>query len=103
MNDGLFQFDDAAPGSAAPTAPMSATQREAIRRLFAELGVSDAAGQFAIVEELTGTRIRSVADLTEPTAQTLIRMLPGKLARAERPQTGNPWDDRDEPTWIDRL
>ncbi|WP_157415182.1 hypothetical protein [Agromyces allii] len=104
MDDGLFSLDD--PGinkRSTDLDPMSPAQRQAIRALFARLGVNDAAGQFALVEELTGVRIRSVTELDEPTAQLVIRMLPGKIATSARTHTGNSWDDRDEPTWIDRL
>lgn len=55
MDHGLFNLDDPAPRNEerAPM-PLSPTQRQAIRELFAQLGVTDARAQFDMVAELTG-------------------------------------------------
>lgn len=39
---------------------MTATQREEIKALFAQLGVTGAHEKFTVIEEVTGTRISSV-------------------------------------------
>lgn len=82
---------------------MTQSQRDTIRQLFGELRVSEAKAQFEVVAELTGARIGSVGELDERVAGTLIRMLPGKIERSRRVNTGNAWNDREEDTWIDRL
>ena len=104
MDDLLPLFDTPKRSPSAPaTTPMTSSQRDALRKAFAMLGVSDARGQFALVEELTGQRISSVLELKERDAQTLIQRLAGKVDSLGRKNTGNTWDDRDEDTWIDKL
>lgn len=106
MNDllPLFDGDEIAHSATQPlTKTLTVSQREALKKAFAELGVTDAPGQFAIVEELTGQRISSVEELQERHAQTLIHRLGDKVAAVGRKNTGNAWDDREEDTWIDRL
>jgi len=89
------------PPAAAPM--MSAAQRAKIRALFGELGVTTARDQFAVVKELTGTTIASVAELTAATAHRLSERLAARVRDAGKTRTGNSWDDREEDTWIDRL
>ena len=63
MNDllPLFDGEETAHSVTRPlTKTLTGSQREALRKAFAELGVTDAPGQFEIVEELTGQRISSV-------------------------------------------
>ncbi|WP_346923068.1 hypothetical protein [Glutamicibacter creatinolyticus] len=104
MDHGLFNLDEPAPQNEerAPV-PLSPAQRQAIRELFAQLGVTDARAQFDMVAELTGVRIASVVELDGGTANVLMQMLRGRVARSGRADTGNAWADRDEDTWIDRL
>lgn len=100
----LFDGDNTPSSASAPeTQTLTASQREALKSSFAKLGVADARGQFAIVEELTGQRITSVQDLQERHAQTLIHRLVAKIDSIGRKSTGNTWDDREEDTWIDKL
>ena len=84
-------------------AGLNSVQRDAIRELFAKIGVVSAREQFDIVAELTGVRIASVAELESGPASVLIQMLRGRAARSGRASTGNAWADREEDTWIDRL
>ncbi|WBM79851.1 hypothetical protein KIV56_17035 [Cryobacterium breve] len=98
----LFDDSDASPREER-SKPMTSSQRAAIRESFAALGVADVRGQFSLVEELTGIRIMSVADLQEHDAQSLILRMAGKVSSLGRRNTGNTWDDRDEDTWIDKL
>lgn len=79
------------------------SQRSALRALFEQLGVSDAKGQFQVVEEVTGQRIRSVNELLASNAQVLIHQLPARILNRGKKNTGNAWADRDEDTWIDNL
>ena len=100
----LFASDDTAQSeSAPPTRMMTPSQREALKKAFATLGLLDARGQFAMVEDLTGKRIASVQELQERDAQTLIHRLADKVSSIGRKNTGNTWDDREESTWIDKL
>ncbi|TFC87149.1 hypothetical protein E3T24_05665 [Cryobacterium sp. TmT2-59] len=101
----LFESDDNSSGEpqAMSTVMMSISQRDALKKAFEQLGVTDARGQFAIVEELTGQRIASVGDLEGPHAQTLIYKLADRIDSAGRKNTGNAWGDREEDTWIDKL
>jgi hypothetical protein len=96
---------DALPSTPEPELATTITdsQRLAIRRLFLKLGISDAATQFDLVEELTNRRIRSVASMEFAHAQTLIRGLEAHMQHRGKTYTGNAWDDRDEDTWIDKL
>ena len=104
MDNGLFNLDDPAPHQEPPASiPLSATQRQAIRELFAQLGVTDARAQFDMVAELTGVRIASVVELEAGTANVLLKMLQSRAARSGRANTGNAWADREEDTWLDRL
>lgn len=82
---------------------MTGSQRTEIRSLFAALAVSDARGQFDLVNELIGVRLVSVGDLTALDAQRLIPILRGRVATRSRASTGSSWSDRDEDTWIDKL
>ncbi|WIB64037.1 hypothetical protein [Curtobacterium sp. MCBD17_040] len=102
MSDELSLFDDPDVRPAQP-APMTDSQRLAIRSAFARLGISTAREQFDVVEKLTGERIAAVSDLTETAAQSLIYGLQSKVRHAGRANTGNSWADRDEDTWIDKL
>ena len=100
----LFDGESTSPSAPAPgTNVLTESQREALKKSFAALGVTDARGQFAIVEELTGMRITSVLQLQERSAQTLIHRLSDKVNSVGRKNTGNTWDDREEDTWIDKL
>lgn len=104
MDSGLFDLDDQMPLKEEPaSSPLSPTQRQTIRELFAQLGVTDARAQFDMVAELTGVRITSVKDLEAGPANVLMQMLRGRIARSGRANTGNAWADREEDTWIDRL
>lgn len=104
MDSGLFDLDDPAPrNDERAWTPISPTQREAVRELFAQLGVADARAQFDMVAELTGVHINSVIELEARTADVLLHMLRSRVARVGRADTGNAWADRDEETWIDRL
>jgi DNA polymerase-3 subunit epsilon len=103
VEDGLFDLEGPAKQEEAAPALMTPPQRQAIRELFAQLGVTDARAQFDMVAELTGARIASVAELEAGPANVLIQMLRGRAARSGRVNTGNAWADRDEDTWIDRL
>lgn len=82
---------------------MTDEQREDVRALFAQLGIATAREQFAVIEELTGTRISAVADLQASTAHRAILGLRRRLETRGQVTTGNAWDDRDAPTWIDQL
>jgi hypothetical protein len=100
----LFEPEDTTKPESAPLdRQMSGSQRDALKTAFAALGILDARGQFAIVEELTGKRITSVKELQERDAQTLIHRLAAKVNAIGRRNTGNTWDDREEDTWIDKL
>lgn len=104
MDSGLFNLDDSAPQDERPApSPLSPTQRQSIRELFAHLGVTEARAQFDMVAELTGVRISSVVDLDAQAANVLLQMLRGRVARSGNANTGNAWADREEDTWIDRL
>ena len=83
--------------------PMTSVQRQMIRELFAQIGVTDAHGQFQLVADMTGVRITSVGDLELAAANVLIRQLKGRVANMSRASTGDAWADREEDTWIDRL
>ena len=87
--------------SAAPM--MTESQRKSIKHAFAELSVTGAREQFAVVFELTGRHITSVAQLEARHAQTLIYGLEEKIRTLGRKNTGSAWDDREEDTWIDKL
>jgi hypothetical protein len=106
MSDLLSVFDnnndDAEPTSITPL-PMTGEQRSQIRELFARLEVSTAPRQFEVTAELTGVRIASVGELDAATAHRLIGALKRRVEALGRVTTGNPWDDREEDTWIDRL
>lgn len=82
---------------------MTDEQRSIIRNQFAQLGLRTAPEQFALVDELTGVRLSSVAELRAVQASLLIERLRGRVASAQRESTGNAWADREEDTWIDRL
>lgn len=106
MNDGLDLFADLAPASEPQPqrrSPMTDEQRGDIRSLFGALGKATAREQFAMVEELIGTRITSVGDLTSSDAGKLVERLRRRVASKSRSTTGNSWADREEDTWIDRL
>jgi hypothetical protein len=106
MDDLLPLFDDHEHAQSVPapsTNALTGSQREALRKAFASLGILSARAQFEMVEELTGQRITSVLDLREQHAQTLIHRLADKVNSLERKNTGNAWDDREEDTWIDKL
>lgn len=105
MDSGLFDLEDDQGPQNPPVAdsPMTPLQRQTIRDLFARLNVTDARKQFEIVEELTGTRIASVTQLTVSSANVLIRLLAGRAELTGQTRTGRSWDDRGEDTWIDRL
>jgi hypothetical protein len=100
----LFTMEDAPVAPAAVGVPtMTDQQRAEIGSLFGQLGVQDAATQFRVTEELTGTRISSVGELDSATAHRLIAGLQRRIANSGRTRTGNSWDDREGDTWIDRL
>jgi len=115
MSDALFHFeDDVGPNpnsnsnsnsnSSEPLSKsMTDSQRRLIREAFEVLGLKNAQEQFVAVEELTGVRIRSVRDLRESTARTLLHLLGSRIATANKRNTGDAWADRDEDTWIDKL
>ena len=104
MDGGLFDLEDPVSDGVEPApAPMTSTQRQTIRDLFEQLGVTDARSQFNVVAELVGVRITSVAQLEVGPANVLIQMLRGRAARSGHARTGNAWADRTEDTWIDRL
>ena len=100
----LFSDEESADSEPEPvTKSLTSSQREALRKAFVRLGVLSAREQFAIVAELTGQRIKSVQDLQESHAQTLIHRLEEKANSIGRQNTGNAWNDREEDTWIDKL
>lgn len=104
MNEPLDLFSE--PESErmpAAAAPMSELQRSDIRALFTSLGTSTASEQFAVVDELIGVRLTSVAGLTATDASRLVQRLRARVQSQSRTSTGNSWADRDEDTWIDRL
>lgn len=104
MDDGLFDFNDYEPQHEEfRSRALTPAQRLGIRDLFAQLGVTEARAQFELVAELTGVRITAVHELDAATANVLIPMLRGAVARAGHANTGNAWADREEDTWIDRL
>lgn len=88
-----------------PVPMMRAEQRETIRSLFAALDVTTAREQFEVVSVLIGVRLQSVADLDAKSAAALIARLTSRVESKSRAKslTGDPWADRDEDTWIDRL
>jgi hypothetical protein len=105
MSNALDIFDEVPTRPTDPSSVpsmMTAPQRDAIRSGFAELGVSTATDQFAMVLELTGRHITSVAQLEARHAQTLIYGLEEKVRTLGRKNTGSAWDDREEDTWIDK-
>jgi hypothetical protein len=107
MSDALDLFDDSSENAPVSTSSipelMTESQRQSIRRGFADLGIAGARDQFAVVEELTGQRINSVAQLESRYAQKLIYGLAEKARTSGMKNTGSAWDDRDEDTWIDKL
>lgn len=108
MNDGLDLFSDPTPTSepqpkAQRRPPMTHEQRSEIRSLFGALGKATAPEQFAMVEELIGTRITNVGELSSPDAGKLLERLRKRVASQSRSTTGNSWAEREEDTWIDRL
>lgn len=99
----LFGNDEGTSASIAAEPKMTDAVRAQLRQAFAKLGVTSAREQFGVVEELTGLRIRSVHDLTQRQAQTLLISLTRRVESAGARRTGNAWADRDEDTWIDKL
>ena len=106
MNDllPLFGEEEAPePANVKDEAMITNSQRDALRKLFGELGVTTAHEQFKVVEELTGQYISSVGELLASSAQILIYQLPARIQSKNRVVTGNDWADRQEDTWIDNL
>ena len=101
----LFDDPDREPAPAPATGPVMMTyaQRTEIKELFAQLGVATAAEQFQAIHELTGARITNVGELQGADAHRAIAGLRKRVAALGTVRTGNSWDDRDEPTWIDNL
>lgn len=101
----LSLFDDQPEPEADKPEPvrMYDSQRAEIRSLFETLQIVTAREQFDFVEQLTGMRITSVADLDAQSANVLISRLRSRVSTSGVRSTGNSWDDRDEDTWIDRL
>jgi DNA polymerase-3 subunit epsilon len=100
-----FLFGDENETPAAEPAMSDAT-RARVRQSFAELGITTAREQFAMVAELTGQKVASVAEMTQKQALSLLLGLSRRIesARTSSKQgTGNAWVDRDEDTWIDKL
>lgn len=73
---------------------MSADQRARIRTLFGELDVTIARDQFAVVKDLTGTTITSVAELTAATAHRLIKRLAARVRDGSKTRTETPATSR---------
>lgn len=106
MSEPISLFDDARDEPARPSAQpvmMTATQRTEIKDLFGKLGIATAKEQFQVIHELTGHRIHNVGELQAAHAHRAIEGLRKRVASLGTVRTGNAWDDRDEPTWIDNL
>lgn len=100
----LFEAKDAPepPNASKPT--ITSSQRDALRKLFSELGGGGTAReQFALVEEISGQRISSVGELLASSARVLIYQLPARIQSKNGVATGNDWADREDDTWIDKL
>lgn len=97
------ESDGRAPAARTVEPMMSDATRGQVRQAFAKLGVTTAREQFAVVAELTGQRITSVAELTQRQAQTLLLSLSRRVEATGTRSTGNAWADRAEDTWIDKL
>lgn len=83
--------------------PLSPEQRDEIRVLFAQLGITSAQEQFALVEVLIGLRLQSVAGLDSKNAAALIPRLRKRVDSRSKSSSGSAWDTREEDTWIDNL
>lgn len=103
MDSGLFDMDEPRDQERESAALMTSVQRQMLRELFAQIGVSEARDQFRIVSELTGVSITAVTELEVAPANVLIRQLKARVASMHRSSSGNAWADRDEDTWLDRL
>ncbi len=106
MSDAIPLFDDAdedLPRPQAQPVMMTATQRAEIKDLFGRLGIAVAREQFRVIYELTGNRINNVGELQAAQAHRAIDGLRKRVAALGSVRTGNSWDDREEPTWIDNL
>lgn len=103
MSDLFSLFEPPSPEPAPQRLPMTEAQRSQLRELFAQLGLTTAREQFAVIGELTGTRIAAVAELQADHAHRAILGLRRRVQSLGQVRTGNAWDDRDAPTWIDRI
>ncbi|WP_262003568.1 hypothetical protein [Microbacterium sp. Mcb102] len=107
MSELFSLFDGAAsepePATTAGPVMMTPAQRAELKELFSQLGVSTAAEQFRAVHELTGVRISNVGELQGAHAHRAIEGLRKRVASLGTVRTGNSWDDREEPTWLDNL
>ena len=106
MSDLFSLFEAPSPAPVTPALqrlPMTEEQRSQLRELFAQLGLTTAREQFAVIGELTGTRIAAVTDLQADHAHRAILGLRRRIQSLGEVRTGNAWDDRDAPTWIDRI
>lgn len=101
----LFDNTESEPAPAPAPGPvmMTPAQRSEIKDLFAQLGITTAVEQFQTIHELTGARISNVGELQGAHAHRAIEGLRKRIAGLGTVRTGNSWDDRDEPTWIDNL
>lgn len=82
---------------------LTASQRSTIATLFAELGISLARDQFALIKEATGLSISRALDLDESAAQTAIHALRARVQSMHATRTGDAWTDRTDDTWLDKM
>lgn len=106
MHDEEALFGDPSPDQVPPTSSdvdgAATWQVEQLRRALDGRGLKDMASRKRIVEELAGRPVTSLRDLSWVEARAIQEAL-GKLGASTQTSARSSWDERDEPTWIDRL
>ena len=98
---GLFDLPEAVE-PAQPNPLISEDQVAAIREAFERAGVTSMKERQELVQSCVIRPVASIREVYAHESRRILKRIEDRRSGGP-PSTGSAWDNRDEPTWIDKL
>lgn len=99
---GLFDLPEEPVEPAQPNPLISEDQVAAIRAAFERAGITSMQERQELVQSCVIRSVSSIREVYAHEARRILRRIEGRKPGG-LPSSGSAWDNRDEPTWIDKL
>lgn len=99
---GLFDLPEEAQERAQPESLITDQQVAAIRDAFAEAGIVSMEDRQELIQSCVVRPVNNIREVHAREARRILKRIDERRQGGPK-NSGSAWDNRDEPTWIDKL